>query len=186
MPFWATLEKWSKLTGYSLWGPKWRFCEVRTSAVRCPFELKITWGLCLALKSSQNNFQLKRTSHGGGGASAKTPFWPSKGTTCEFCPKPKHPEKGVFGHFGIYPLFKIDFSAHFGPETLLRSQIGALFEKVIFEVLGFGVPQTGSQPGFCQKNFQNWVRKNFLSKICFLGQFLTLNRISRSKVTFEQ
>ena len=71
--FLATFWKWSKFTGSTLWGPKWRFFEVRSSAVCCPFELKIFLGLCLALKSSQKNFQLKRTAHGGAGASAKSP-----------------------------------------------------------------------------------------------------------------
>ena len=63
----------------------WRFLEGSTSAVCGPFELKIVWGLCLALKSSHINFQLKRTAHDEVTDLAKTPFWPSKGTTCEFC-----------------------------------------------------------------------------------------------------
>ena len=47
-------------------------------------------------------------------------------------------------------MFRIDFSAHFGPETLLRSQIGALFEKVILRFWDFGVP--------------DWVPARLLSK----------------------
>ena len=35
---------WAKFTGSTLRGPKWRFCEVRSSAVCCPFELKIDMG----------------------------------------------------------------------------------------------------------------------------------------------
>ena len=73
MPFWGTFKKWAKITGSTLRGQKWRFFEVRSSAVCCPFELKIAWGLCLALKSSHINFQLKRTEHGWGSDLAKTP-----------------------------------------------------------------------------------------------------------------
>ena len=79
----------------------WRFCRCFSSAVRCPFELKITWGLCLALKSSQNNFQLKRTAHGGAGASAKSPKWASKGIPCDFWPFSSFAKKGIFGHFWV-------------------------------------------------------------------------------------
>ena len=75
----------------------WRFGEGSTSAVWSPFELKIFWGLCLALKSSHINFQLQRTAHGGGGASAKSLIWSSKGTTCDFWPFPKKAFLGTFG-----------------------------------------------------------------------------------------
>ena len=44
MPFWGVFWFWAKLTGYPLWGQKWRFFEVRTSAVCCPFWLKIDMG----------------------------------------------------------------------------------------------------------------------------------------------
>ena len=68
-------------------------------------------------------------------------------------------EKGVFGHFWVFSLFKIDFSAHFGPETLLRSQIGALFEKVIFEVLGFWGPRLGPSQAFVKKKILLGAKK---------------------------
>ena len=63
----------------------------------CPFELKIFWGLYPTLKSSHINFQLQRTAHGGGGASAKSLIWSSKGTTCDFWPFPKKAFLGTFG-----------------------------------------------------------------------------------------
>ena len=74
----------------------WWFGEGSTSAVWSPFELKIFWGLCLALKSSHINFQLQRTAHGGGGASAKSLIWSSKGTTCDFWPFFERPQKRHF------------------------------------------------------------------------------------------
>jgi hypothetical protein len=54
--------------------------------VCCPIELKILWGLYPTLKSSHINFQLKRTTHGGAGASPKWPFLTSKGGPFEFWP----------------------------------------------------------------------------------------------------
>ena len=42
--FFGEAWKWSKITGYTLWGPFWRFCRCSSSAVCCPFELKIILG----------------------------------------------------------------------------------------------------------------------------------------------
>ena len=89
----------------------WRFCRCFSSAVRCPFELKITWGLCLALKSSQNNFQLKRTAHGWGSDLEKTP----KSTFSEILknrPKSeKWPKKAFLGTYGfssvLFSIFQL-------------------------------------------------------------------------------
>ena len=61
-------------------------------------------------------------------------------------------------------MFRIDFSAHFGPETLLRSQIGALFEKVIFEVLGFWGPRLGPSQAFVRKISKNGCETTFREK----------------------
>ena len=75
----------------------------------CPFELKIFLGLCLALKSSQKNFQLKRTAHGGGGASEKSP----KSTFSEIVknrPKSeKWPKKAFLGTYGFSSVLFCDF-----------------------------------------------------------------------------
>ena len=89
----------------------WQFCRCSTSTVCCPFELKIAWGLCLALKSSQKNFQLKRTAHGGGADLAKTP----KSTFSEILknrPKSeKWPKKAFLGTYGfssvLFSIFQL-------------------------------------------------------------------------------
>ena len=109
--FLGTFKKWAKITGSTLRGPKWRFFEVRSSAVCCPFELKIFLGLCPALKSSQKNFQLKRTAHGGAGASEKSP----KSTFSEILknrPKSeKWPKKAFLGTYGfssvLFSIFQL-------------------------------------------------------------------------------
>ena len=94
--------------------------------------------------------------------------------------------KGIFSFSRIFLRFKIDFSAHFDPENILGWAIGRLLKNWIFEVFGdFEVPDWVSARLFTNFQFGR-CGFNFWKKICFLGQFLTLNRMSRSKTTFEQ
>ena len=73
MPFLAQLEKWSKITGSTLWGQKWPFWRGCSSAVCCSIELKIYMGALWVRMEPSHNFQLNRTAHGGGGASGNRP-----------------------------------------------------------------------------------------------------------------
>ena len=101
----------------------WPICRCSTSAVCCPLELKIAWGLWLALKSSQNNFQLKRTAHGRGGASAKSPFWASKGVPCQFRPFFKGASKRHFWALMGALVCLNRFFSSFWPRTCILSNL---------------------------------------------------------------
>ena len=100
-----------KITGSTLRGQKWRFFEVRSSAVCCPFELKIAWGLCLALKSSQKNFQLKRTAHGWGLDLEKSPKSPFSEILKNRPKSEKWPKKAFLGTYGfssvLFSIFQL-------------------------------------------------------------------------------
>ena len=94
-------------------------------------------------------------------------------------------KNGIFSFSRIFLRFKIDFSAHFDPENMLGCAIGRLLKNWVFEVFGdFWVPDWVSASLFTNFQFGR-LGFNFWEHICFLGQFLTLNRMSVSKTTFD-
>ena len=168
-----------------------RFSEGSTSAVCCPFELKIAWGLCLALKSSHINFQLKRTAHGGGADLAKTPFWASKGVPCQFWPffkgAPKRHFWALMGAlvclnrlFGSFWPRRCILSNLFGPLRTLQNRppdrpfCWHLLRKKVVKSADFGSKKLKDQTS-CSKDTE-MVKMSWLRNLCEIFGFWSKNR----------
>ena len=105
----------------------WPISRCSTSAVCCPIELKIMWGLHPDPKSSHINFQLNRTTHGGAAASPKWPFLTSKGTPCDFWPFFERPPKRHFWALWGALVCLDRFFSSFWPRTcIFRNLFGPL------------------------------------------------------------
>ena len=165
--------------------PKTPFWDPSTSLDICPFELQILWGLWLALKSSQINFQLKRTTHERRGEVSIWRFWPFKGPASKFGGKPSGHEKGTFGQDGIFSWSSFAYSAHFDLERVFSVQTEHFLKFAIcgfFEILRFPSPGPSQQKS--AKSWKFLAPDQLLRPYMFSGSIFDAESIELVKPNF--